>query len=93
VVPDKDQRKFWKVGRVFMMLWTEPAMKVSPGGGARDGTHSSIVWLNQTAYNEIRKFVVIRESHGSSLCSYVAGSAHVIQQINLSADLSIRTRV
>jgi hypothetical protein len=75
-----------------MMLWTEPA-KVPPGGGARDGTHFSTVWLSETAYSEIRRFVVIREGHGSSICSYVAGSAHVILQINLRADLSIRIRV
>jgi hypothetical protein len=67
-VPEKDQRKFWKVGRVFMMLWTEPA-KVPQGGGTRDGSHFSTVWLSQTAYSEIRRFVVIREGHGNSICS------------------------
>jgi hypothetical protein len=91
VVPEKDQRKFWKVGRVFMMLWTEPAVKVSEN--LRFGSHFSTVWLGEKAYSEIRRFVVIREGYGNCICSYVAGSAHVILQINLSADLSIRTRV
>jgi hypothetical protein len=69
VIPDKEQRKFWKVGRVFMMLWTEPAAKVPYGGGTRDGSHFSTVWLSEQAYSEIRRFVVIREGHGNSICS------------------------
>jgi hypothetical protein len=80
VVPDKHQRKFWKAGRVFMMLWTEPA-KVPPQG-ARDGTHFSTTWLGGPVCSEIRRFVVIREGHESSLCSYVVGSAYMMLQIN-----------
>jgi hypothetical protein len=64
-----------------MILWTESA-KVPPGGGTRDGSHFSTVWLSQTAYSEIRKFVVIREGHGSSLCSYVVGSVYMMLEIN-----------
>jgi hypothetical protein len=93
VVEEKDQRNFWKVGRVFMMLWTERAEKVPPGGGTRDGSHFSTVWLSESAYSEIRKFVVIREGHGNSLCSYVVGSAYMILQINFRAGLFIRIRV
>ncbi|CAG8951674.1 hypothetical protein HYFRA_00005474 [Hymenoscyphus fraxineus] len=66
VIPEKDQRKFWRVGRVFMMLWTEPALKK---GGSRNGTHYSTVWLDEGAYSEIRRFVVIREGYGNSICS------------------------
>ncbi|TVY30732.1 hypothetical protein LHYA1_G000398 [Lachnellula hyalina] len=36
-IGEKEQRKFWKVGRVFMMLWTEPAAE----GSTRNGTHYS----------------------------------------------------
>ena len=82
MVPDKDQRNFWKVGRVFMMLWTEAAQKVPPPGGTRDGSHFSTVWLSESEYSEVRKFVVIREGHGNSICSYVIGSAYMILQIN-----------
>ncbi|KAG9230908.1 hypothetical protein BJ875DRAFT_487516 [Amylocarpus encephaloides] len=66
VVADKDQRKFWRVGRVFMMLWTEPA---KTKGGTRNGTHYSTIWLGQGAYSEIRRFVVMREGYGNSICS------------------------
>lgn len=66
VIPERDQRKFWRVGRVFMMLWTEPALKK---GGSRNGTHYSTVWLDEGAYSEIRRFVVIREGYGNSICS------------------------
>lgn len=66
LIADKDQKKFWKVGRVFMMLWTEPAKTM---GGTRNGTHYSTVWLEQGAYSEIRRFVVIKEGYGNSICS------------------------
>ncbi|TVY85290.1 hypothetical protein LSUE1_G001296 [Lachnellula suecica] len=64
-VSEKEQRKFWKVGRVFMMLWTEPAATSS----TRNGTHYSTVWLEQGVYSEIRRFVIIKEGYGNSICS------------------------
>ncbi|TGO72841.1 hypothetical protein BELL_0413g00020 [Botrytis elliptica] len=49
------QDDFWKVGRVFMMLWTEPAQpKVPENGGTRNGSHFSTTFLGQQAYSEIR---------------------------------------
>lgn len=75
VIPERDQRKFWRVGRVFMMLWTEPALKK---GGSRNGTHYSTVWLDEGAYSEIRRFVVIREGYGNSICSLVTSSPTII---------------
>jgi Family of unknown function (DUF6590) len=69
-VPDNKQKNFWQVGRVFMMLWTEPASPQVPnGGGTRNGSHFSTVWLNEQAYSEIRRFVVMKEQHGNSICS------------------------
>jgi hypothetical protein len=80
VVEDKKQRKFWKVGRVFMMLWTEPekGAKVPAGGGTRNGSHFSTVHLDETAYSEIRKFVVVSRGYGNCICSYVVGSVYMI---------------
>ncbi|TVY13980.1 hypothetical protein LARI1_G008742 [Lachnellula arida] len=66
-IGEKEQRKFWKVGRVFMMLWTEPAAE----GSTRNGTHYSKVWLDQGVYSEIRRFVVLKEGYGNSICSPV----------------------
>ncbi|TGO66196.1 hypothetical protein BOTNAR_0066g00360 [Botryotinia narcissicola] len=49
------QDDFWRVGRVFMMLWTEPAQpKVPVTGGTRNGSHFSTTILGQQAYSEIR---------------------------------------
>ena len=50
-----------------MMLWTEPAKTAM--GGTRNGTHYSTVWLEQGVYSEIRRFVVMREGYGNSICS------------------------
>jgi hypothetical protein len=70
-VPEKEYRNFWKVGRVFMMLWTEPAGPEVPAGGRTTlyGSHLSITWLGQRAYSEIRRFVVIAEGYGNCICS------------------------
>ncbi|QSZ31367.1 hypothetical protein DSL72_000932 [Monilinia vaccinii-corymbosi] len=64
------QNDFWRVGRVFMMLWTEPAAesKVPAQGGTRNGSHFSTTFLGQQAYSEIRRFVVMVKGHGSSIC-------------------------
>lgn len=55
------------VGRVFMMLWTEPA-GYTGGGGTKHGSHISTVWLNERAFSEIRRFVVVKDGHGSCSC-------------------------
>jgi hypothetical protein len=67
-IETKNLNKFWKVGRVFMMLWTEPA-RTGPLGGTRNGSHYSTIWLNEHVYSEIRRFVVISLNHGSTVCS------------------------
>lgn len=69
VVAPKDLQKFYKLGRVFMMLWTEPAgHKAAKEGGTRNGSHISTTWLNGNAHSEIRRFVVVRANHGSCSC-------------------------
>ncbi|KAI6715944.1 hypothetical protein JHW43_001602 [Diplocarpon mali] len=65
----KKLRKFWRVGRVFMMLWSEPARAYRDVGKSRDGSHYSTTYLNGNVYSEIRRFVVIREGHGNCICS------------------------
>ena len=72
MVEERNQNKFWRVGRVFMMLWTEPARdtpRVPGGGGTRNGSHFSTVYLNATVYSEIRRFVVIGVGWGNTICS------------------------
>jgi hypothetical protein len=74
VVETKNLKKFWRIGRVFMMLWTEPARDelVPRGGGTRNGSHFSTIttgYLKQQAYSEIRRFVVIGVGHGNTICS------------------------
>jgi len=54
-----------------MMLWTEPARteQVPRDGGTRNGSHFSTVFLNETAYSEIRRFVVMAVGYGNTICS------------------------
>ncbi|KAF2868126.1 kinase-like domain-containing protein [Massariosphaeria phaeospora] len=59
---------FFKRGRVFKMLWTEPAGQDNPGK-TRGSTHFSLVSFGQTAYSEIRRFVVI-QNKGSFRTQY-----------------------
>jgi len=50
-----------------MMLWTEPAGRVNPGR-TRGSTHFSVVKYSETAYSEIRRFVVVRNKGAFSQC-------------------------
>ncbi|PQE19809.1 heterokaryon incompatibility protein [Rutstroemia sp. NJR-2017a WRK4] len=60
--------EFWKVGRVFMMLWTEPAGIKAQRGGTKNYSHISETWLSEKAYSEIRRFVVVKDDHGNCSC-------------------------
>jgi hypothetical protein len=53
--------------KVFKMLWTEPAGQANPGK-TRNSTHFSTTWCNETAYSEIRRFVVVRNKGTFSQC-------------------------
>jgi hypothetical protein len=83
MVDVKIQKNFWKVGRVFMMLWTEPARSEtfrntslpgsltgsSNGSFGSAGSHFSSTYLMGKAYTEIRRFVVIGVGYGNTICS------------------------
>jgi hypothetical protein len=62
--------------QVFKMLWTEPAGQVNPGK-TRNSTHFSTVRFGQTAFSEIRRFVVVRNKGEFSQCMYVSLPWHV----------------
>jgi len=69
-VETRKLKRFWKIGRVFMMLWTSPDPGLVPeGGGTRNGSYISTMSLKDRAYCEIRRFVVISEGHGNVICS------------------------
>ncbi|KAI4674400.1 uncharacterized protein J4E88_008134 [Alternaria novae-zelandiae] len=53
--------------RVFKMLWTEPAGQMNPGK-TRNSTHFSTVQYGETAFSEIRRFVVVRNKGEFSQC-------------------------
>ncbi|KAH7091466.1 hypothetical protein FB567DRAFT_518747 [Paraphoma chrysanthemicola] len=61
------QAYFFTPGRVFKMLWTEPAGLVNPGK-TRNSTHFSTVRFGETAFSEIRRFVVVRNKGSFSQC-------------------------
>ncbi|PVH81043.1 hypothetical protein DL98DRAFT_417452 [Cadophora sp. DSE1049] len=53
-----------------MCLWSEPSgIRIVPAGTSSSGSHFSATYLNGTAYTEIRRFVVIGEGYGNSICS------------------------
>lgn len=58
-------KAFFCPGRVFMMLWTEPAGDVA---GGRKSSHYTQAWLNAKVYSEIRRFVVIANRGLHSTC-------------------------
>ncbi|OAG16551.1 hypothetical protein CC77DRAFT_382152 [Alternaria alternata] len=49
------------------MLWTEPVGQANPGK-TRNSTHFSTVLYGQTAFSEIRRFVVVRNKGDFSQC-------------------------
>lgn len=51
-----------------MMPWTEPARSDAQKGGRPNNTQFSVTWLGGKAYTEIRRFVIVHEGHGNSLC-------------------------
>ncbi|KAH6717286.1 hypothetical protein BKA61DRAFT_601439 [Leptodontidium sp. MPI-SDFR-AT-0119] len=57
--------KFYKVGRVFKTLWSEPA-----GGTAKDIDKSfySKIGFDELVFSKMRRFVVAREKNHSCLC-------------------------
>jgi hypothetical protein len=70
VVETRNLKRFWKIGRVFMMLWTSLDPELVPeGGGTRNGSDISTTWLKGEVYSEIRRFVVIAEGYGNIICS------------------------
>ena len=55
--------KFFVVGRVFLVLWTEPA----GGGGTAVSRYEVLNHLGQRVFSKIRRFVVVRA--GPHFCS------------------------
>lgn len=53
------------------MLWTEPAGSGVNPGMTRGSTHFSVVWLSETVYSEIRRFIVISNKGSFSQCMWV----------------------
>ncbi|KAH8774002.1 hypothetical protein BGZ57DRAFT_824038 [Hyaloscypha finlandica] len=66
-VERKNSTWFWKVGRVFQMLWTEP-IGHKLRGDTRENSHISTIWLRDKAFCEIRQFVIVAEGHGVVTC-------------------------
>ncbi|CAN9198667.1 unnamed protein product [Alternaria alternata] len=66
-VAQPSRAAFFVSGRVFKMLWTEPAGQINPGK-TRNSTHFSTVQYGETAFSEIRRFVVVRNKGDFSQC-------------------------
>ncbi|KAH0562297.1 hypothetical protein GP486_003004 [Trichoglossum hirsutum] len=61
-VIQRNPRKYFVFGRVFSVLWTEPA------GVRGNGTKYTVVRFGQCVFTEIRRFVVVNEMHDSCWC-------------------------
>jgi hypothetical protein len=57
-------KKFFTVGRIFAMLWTEPTGDKTDG----DPTFVSTVVFGERVYSKIRRFVVIKEGTRDCQC-------------------------
>ncbi|KAH7081325.1 hypothetical protein BKA63DRAFT_503599 [Paraphoma chrysanthemicola] len=66
-VSKSSHAKFFVLGRVFKMLWTEPAGQTNPGK-TRNSTHFSLVWMGEQAFSEVRHFLVVRNKGSFSQC-------------------------
>lgn len=53
---------FWKIGRVFIVLWTEPV-----GAGGTGITVPAMKWPT-TAFHGVRRFMIVRSVEGHSMC-------------------------
>ncbi|RFU30133.1 hypothetical protein B7463_g6191, partial [Scytalidium lignicola] len=56
-------QRFFKPGRVFMVLWSEPTSAPS-----EEGSNYSDIVYGEKVFSEIRRFVVIRDGVGSCIC-------------------------
>ena len=62
----RDANQFFKPGRVFMILWTEPAGTLSEGARPEEKFLATVRY-GERVYSKIRRFVVVRE--GTTHCS------------------------
>ncbi|KAF2232181.1 hypothetical protein EV356DRAFT_578594 [Viridothelium virens] len=69
-VRNRDQARFFTIGRVFQMLWTEPASQPNNPNAprTRGSTHFSVVQYGERAFSEIRRFIVVQPGERHSLC-------------------------
>lgn len=65
VIRKKDWQEFFRIGRVFSTLWTDP---FSGDSNKTDPTFVSEVIYNERVFSKIRRFVVVREGDRSVSC-------------------------
>ncbi|KAH8634480.1 hypothetical protein IG631_09880 [Alternaria alternata] len=68
----------------ILCQWPEPAGQVNPGK-TRNSTHFSTVQYGETAFSEIRRFVVVRNKGDFSQCMYVDSTRNLA--LHLSDEL------
>ncbi|KAI9642165.1 hypothetical protein NHQ30_008967 [Ciborinia camelliae] len=62
----RQPERFFTIGRIFMMLWTEPARQELHSNAS---SQLSTTYLGGKAFSEIRHFVVVANvGHGNTLC-------------------------
>lgn len=72
MIRKKDWQEFFRIGRVFSTLWTDP---FSGDFNRTDATFVSEVIYNERVFSKIRRFVVVREGDRSVSCLPVTSYA------------------
>lgn len=65
-------KRFFAIGRVFLVLWSEPANALGAVTGWQSGT--VLNHLGERVFSKVRRFIVIREGNGS--CTALAISTY-----------------
>jgi len=59
--------RFWTIGRVFMIHWTDGSFAYP--GGFSNRCQVSRPWQEENACHEIRRFLVVEDGNDIAVCS------------------------
>jgi len=66
-VRNRDYKDFFRPGRVFQTLWTDPWTSTTNEGNQTFQSRISVVAFNQKVHSKVRRFVVVRQ--GDRFCT------------------------
>ncbi|KAH7416800.1 hypothetical protein BKA64DRAFT_277669 [Cadophora sp. MPI-SDFR-AT-0126] len=66
-IRNRDYKEFFRPGRVFQTLWTDPWTSTTNEGNQTFESRISVVAFNQKVHSKVRRFVVVRQ--GDRFCT------------------------